>query len=90
MLYDVSDVTPQEREANPGRWHRLIVWFRERAELKDTAFVRIGDYAALKSLDVERGAPPGTELTGCVLPRSVLGLTGGGSLVGLFGYSVQT
>ena len=34
--------------------------------------------------------PPGTEITGCVLPRLALGLTAQGSLVGLFGYSVQT
>ncbi len=54
-------------------------------------FVRIGDRRAL--WDAERRNaeyPPGTELTGCVLPRLALGLTRSGSLVGLFGSSVQT
>ncbi len=90
VLYDVSDATPLEREAHLHHWRRLITWFRERPDLKDAVFVRIGDYAALNSLDLESNSPPGTELAASVLPRLVLGLTGGGSLVGLFGYSVQT
>ena len=90
VLYDVSESPTQEREAHLRRWRRLIEWFRERPELKEAAFVRIGDYAELNSLDVEGDVPPGTELPASVLPRLVLGLTVGGSLVGLFGYSVQT
>jgi hypothetical protein len=70
-------------------WRALIAWFRGRSELLATAFVRVGDREAL--WEVPREAwPEGTEITGCVLPRLALGLTHGGSLVGLFGYSVQT
>lgn len=90
MLYDMSDAAPQERETHLRYWRRLIEWFRERPELKDAVFVKIGNYGALNSLDVESDSPPGTELAASVLPRLVLGLTGGGSLVGIFGYSVQT
>lgn len=70
-------------------WRRLIKWFASRKEFVDTAFVRIGDYEALTSLD-EDDYPEGTEMPGSVMPRLALGLTRAGSLVGLFGYSVQT
>lgn len=90
VLYDVSETSSIEREAHLRAWRRLIQWFRERIELKDAAFVRIGEYEALNSLNLEIDSPPGTELAGSVLPRLVLGLTKGGSLAGLFGYSVQT
>jgi hypothetical protein len=72
-------------------WRAMIEWFRRRAEFIDSAFVRIGDRRALWDIQLDRGAlPEGTELTGCVLPRLALGLTARASLVGLFGYSVQT
>jgi hypothetical protein len=90
VLYDVSEASPSERETHLRIWRGLIQWFRERTELKAAAFVRIGEYEALNSLNVKTNSPPGTELAGSVLPRLVLGLTKGGSLVGLFGHSVQT
>lgn len=70
-------------------WRGMIRWFREQPEFVDNAFVRIGDKQAL--WDLPRQAwPEGTEITGCILPRLALGLTPGGSLVGLFGPCVQS
>ena len=66
----------------------MIQWFRARPEFVDTAFVRIGD-GGIADVPEEQW-PDGTEMTGCVFPRLALGLTRGGSLVGLFGYCVQT
>jgi hypothetical protein len=72
-------------------WKAMMVWFRSHSAFVDSAFVRIGDRKALWELDMEKvNLPVGTELTGCVLPRLALGLTHKGSLVGLFGYSLQT
>jgi hypothetical protein len=72
-------------------WKAMMAWFKSRPEFVDTAFIRIGDREALWALDMEKAnLPDGTEITGCVLPRLALGLTHNGSLVGLFGYSVQT
>jgi hypothetical protein len=70
-------------------WRALAEWFRQRPELQDSAFVRIGEYEALLALSAS-DYPEGTESTGCVLPRLALGLTRAGSLVGIFGYVVQT
>lgn len=70
-------------------WRTLLQWFHQRREFITTAFVRIGDQQALWNLP-PAAWPVGTESTGCVLPRLALGLTQNGSLVGLFGYSVQT
>lgn len=71
------------------RWRAMIRWFQERPEFVSCAFVQIGDEEALWDLPREEW-PEGTEMTGCILPRLALGLTHGGSLVGLFGYVVQT
>jgi hypothetical protein len=70
-------------------WRAMIRWFGERPEFVSTAFVQIGDRGALWDLPREQW-PEGTEITGCVLPRLAVGLTHGGSLVGLFGHTVQT
>ena len=70
-------------------WRAMMKWFRERADFVDSAFVRIGDGRSLRQIPEEQ-RPKGTEMTGCVLPRLALGLTRGGSLTGLFGFSVQT
>jgi hypothetical protein len=70
-------------------WRAMIRWFRERPEFVDCAFVRIGDSRALWAIPREEW-PEGTECTGSSLPRMAVGLTRGGSLVGLFGHSVQT
>jgi hypothetical protein len=70
-------------------WRTMIGWFRDRSEFVNSAFVRIGDREALWEVP-KKEFPEGTETTPCVLPRLALGLTRGGSLVGLFGISVQT
>lgn len=70
-------------------WRAMIRWFRERPEFVSTAFVQIGERGALWDLPREEW-PEGTEITGCVLPRLAVGLTRGGSLIGLFGHTVQT
>ena len=70
-------------------WRKMIQWFGKRPEFKRSAFIRIGDRQALWTIPREK-YPPGTELTGCVLPRMAVGLTAAGSLAGLFGYCVQT
>jgi hypothetical protein len=70
-------------------WRALIAWFSRQPELKDSAFVMIGDYDALHLLDRSE-YPLGTVTVPCVLPRLALGLTKKGSLAGLFGYVVQT
>jgi hypothetical protein len=58
--------------------------------LVDRRFVCIGDREALWEAEDDPRTPPGTEITPCVLPRLALGLTRGGSLVELLGWSVQT
>ena len=70
-------------------WRTMIQWFSVRPEFTSSAFVQIGDYRSLHHLTPEDW-PEGTESPGCVLPRLAVGLTHGGSLIGLFGYSVQT
>ena len=70
-------------------WRAMIQWFNGRPEFVSSAFVRIGDREALWNSPHEEW-PKGTDITGCVLPRLAVGLTRGGSLVGLFGHSVQT
>jgi hypothetical protein len=70
-------------------WRAMTAWFNGQPELKDSAFVMIGDYDALQALDRHEW-PPGTVVVPCVLPRLALGLTKKGSLSGLFGFVVQT
>ena len=70
-------------------WRSMIQWFRERPEFLSTAFVRIGDSQAFWEL-TEEELPPGTEIPGSVFPRLAVGLTPGGSLIGLFGCCVHT
>ena len=66
-------------------WKSMVEWFNNRVEFIDTACIRIGDSKELLWLGLEKNILPG-----CVLPRLILGLTRKGSLVGLFGISVQT
>jgi hypothetical protein len=70
-------------------WRGLSAWFNGQAELRDSAFVMIGDYDALHALDRSE-FPRGTVVVPCALPRLALGLTEKGSLAGLFGFVVQT
>ena len=67
----------------------MMAWFKKHSEFIDTAFVRIGDSEALSKI-YKVDLPAGTQMPGCVLPRLALGLTHHSSLVGLFGYTVQT
>ena len=91
LLYDGSDLDLAELEAHLRPWRKMVRWFHAQAELKDYRFVRIGECGPLSELDFTHGdAPQGTELAASVLPRLAIGLTRGGSIVGLFGYSVQT
>jgi hypothetical protein len=86
---DEDEEVAKEQQAALDRWRSMITWFQQQADFKTSAFIRIGEYRALSDLE-EDAFPPGTEMPGCVLPRLALGLTQLGSLVGLFGYSVQT
>jgi hypothetical protein len=70
-------------------WRTTMLWFQEQPAFRATAFVRIGEFDALHALPEEQ-LPAGTKLVGCVLPRLMLGLTHQGSLVGGFGWTVQT
>jgi hypothetical protein len=95
---DLSDDEEEPAEgARPsekflGTWRALVRWFRERPEFKDSAFVKIGDYDALRQLmrDKPAGLPEGTVSFPSSLPRLFLGLTRRGSLAGLFTYAVLT
>lgn len=71
-------------------WRNMIRWFAACPELVDRRFVSIGDRQALWDAERDPRLPSGTELTPCTLPRLALGLTRAGSLVGLFGWTVQT
>jgi hypothetical protein len=71
-------------------WKRMIAWF-ERQDFVDRAFVCIGDREALWDVESDKHLlPPGTSITGCVLPKLALGLTRTGNLVGLFGWTVES
>jgi hypothetical protein len=78
-----------DKEERPSPYHRLIENFQSQPEIKNPVFIRIGDYSTLRRMD-KKLFPPGTEMPGSVFPRLAVGLTERGSLVGLFGVSVQT
>jgi hypothetical protein len=86
---DAGDYQGVKRERYLRPWRAMIKWFHARPQFRKSAFVRIGNYRALSKVPRER-YPEGTELPPSALPRLALGLTGRGSLVGLFGFSVQT
>jgi hypothetical protein len=89
---DVENYFGSDDEEALARWSALLRWFEGRAEFRDRAFVRIGEWQQLLELMDNRQSefPEGTELTGCVLPRLALGLTIAGSLAGVFFASVET
>lgn len=70
-------------------WHSIVTWFKSQAGLRSPAWVQIGDQRALSKLPHEV-LPRGTVIVPGVLPRLAVALTEDGSLVGLFGVSVQT
>jgi len=85
----VADSDDDNKSEFLGAWRRLINWFNEQPELSNPTFVRIGDGKAPWATEFG-DRPEGTEITGCVLPRMAVALTKAGSLVGIFGYTVQT
>ncbi len=87
-----SEVEEDGSESGPDYfrpWRAMIRWFQQQPEFVATSFVRIGDRDALWHIP-RSSLPQGTVAVPCVLPRLALGLTKQGSLVGLFGVSVQT
>lgn len=73
-----------------SRWRAMIAWFHAQPEFIDRAFVRIGEYGAIKELNQVSESLFMIETPGCVFPRMAIGLTKNGSLAGIFGFSVQT
>jgi hypothetical protein len=72
-------------------WRRMLAWFASHDAFVDLAFVSIGDREALWEVESQKHLlPPGTSVTGCVLPKLAVGLTRIGSLVGLFGWTVES
>lgn len=86
---EVKDDGAESGEEYLAPWRNMIHWFEDQSDFISTAFVRIGDVESCWNIPKEEW-PEGTVITGCVFPRLALGLTRGGSLIGLFGYSVQT
>ena len=90
FLADIEDMGIEdeaERDEYLLPWPPLFAWFGAQ-DFVDTALVSIGDYS-LNDLDDDE-MPEGTEMAPSVFPRLALGLTRGGSLCGLFGWTVQT
>lgn len=79
---EVSAACESSRQLYP--WRQLIQWFRTQPDFVDTAFVRIGDIAGMRTL-TQAEFPAGTASSGFTLPRLAIGLTHGGSLTGLCG-----
>lgn len=78
-----------ERTAILAAWRRLMAWFANHPRLSGSVFVRIGDYDGLRRLKADQ-LPEGTNTFGSVLPRLAVGLSGQGSLIGIWGSVVQT
>ncbi len=90
-LDDEEEETESDSQRFLARWRAMLRWFCEQPEFKDVAFVAIGDYDEFRKLEqMETPLPAGTETLGSSFPRLFLGLTRGGSLVGLFGHVVLT
>jgi hypothetical protein len=87
VVADAEDLLEDQHEEYLAPWNKMIEWFKERPSLQSPVFVQIGDSDELQDLDE---LPEGTELVPGVLPRLVLALTPKGSLIGLFGYTVQS
>jgi hypothetical protein len=84
-----DDEGPAERGRVLGAMRGVMRWLAGHDALVDRAFVMIGEAEQLWSVPSAQ-YPPGTEMTGCVLPRLILGLTRAGSLTGVFGHTVHT
>ena len=88
MAEDDADKADYWREEF-GKCETLVRWFESQNAFCEAAFVEIGDRLKLWELPKEE-YPPGTEITPCVLPVLLVGLTQNVSLAGLFGFVVQT
>lgn len=86
---EASEDSPAGLDEHLTPYHKLIESFKSRPEIINPVFIRVGDYSTLCRLD-KKLFPAGTEMPGSVFPRLAVGLTRKGSLVGLFGVSVQT
>jgi hypothetical protein len=84
---DAENFEEAEREEYLAPWKNMIAWFKANPDLQSPVFVQIGDCDGLQDLEE---LPEGTELAPGVLPRLALALTPKGSLIGLFGFVVQT
>ncbi|MFW1858922.1 hypothetical protein [Acinetobacter defluvii] len=80
-----QEVEQDGEESSPD----MISWFKAQKDFIACSFVRIGDAGLLEKINSD-DYPQGTIITGCVLPRLVLGLTKNGSLCGLFGFVVHS
>lgn len=80
---------PSVRDPILATMREAMRWFEAEPAFTHRAFVMIGEAEQLWSVP-QSAYPPGTEVTGCVLPRMILGLTEAGSLAGVFGHTVQT
>ncbi len=87
VLQDLEDEDDDEVQEALSPWRELMAWFAAHDELHSAVFVRIGDYDELQELE---DMPDGTEMVGSVFPRLAVALTSAGSLVGLFGQTVQS
>ncbi len=76
-------------KATLEKWRELISWFAAQQGFRGTACISIGHSEEFWDLSEEE-YPPGTKITPCVVPRLLVGLTGKGSLCGLFGFVVNT
>lgn len=87
-----QEVEQDGEESSPDyfhTWHKMMQWFTSQKDFIDCACVRIGDSTLLEQINSDN-YPKGTIITGCVLPRLIIGLTKNGSLCGLFGFVVQS
>lgn len=87
-----QEVEKDGEESSPDyfhTWHKMMQWFTSQKDFIDCACVRIGDSTLLEQINSDN-YPKGTIITGCVLPRLIIGLTKNGSLCGLFGFVVQS
>lgn len=82
--------TLQEYNQEFENWRMLMPLFADHPGLHGAVFVEIGEYGHLMQLADDGELPDGAEISPSCLPRLFLALTAKGSIVGLFGFIVQT
>lgn len=88
-VIESSGVEGDELEEYLLPYRMMNDWFNHPGRFVSSAFIRIGDRSELWDVD-ESDRPKGTECSPSVLPRLAVGLNEKGSLIGIFGYTVQT